>query len=161
MNNLLLSSKTQGTLISTKLSCRSVFSLQFLRKKNKLSCFLRWKLSVCLAWRTWQRIYHGFLFERFSVSQYGSWLSFPFWAVIGTLPILGPKNTCPGCHLLKLWHHKAPPLFWSEGTSVLWAPVPSGWFVSAIIPWNRSGKWLQCEDRNWWQTEWGWAEGLA
>lgn len=158
MNNLLLSSKTQGTLISTKLSCRSVFSLQFLRKKlvfkvkavslfsmenmtENLSWLLIWKV-FCLS--TWQLI-------KFSLSGLSLALC-PFW---------GQKNTCPGCHLLKLWHHKAPPLFWSEGTSVLWAPVPSGWFVSAIIPWNRSGKWFQCEDRNWWQTEWGWAEGLA
>lgn len=35
--------------------------------------------------------------------------------------------------------HKAPPLFWNEATSISWAPLPSGWFVSAIIPWNRSG----------------------
>lgn len=74
---------------------------------------------------------------------------------IGRVPVPGPKYTCTACQLLKLWHHeaphKAPPLFWNEGTSISWAPLPSGWFVSAIILWNRSGKWLQCEDRDWWR----------
>lgn len=84
------------------------------------------------------------------------------WIFIGPVPIPGPKHTCPGP--VSYWSydimrppHKAPPLFWNEGTSISRAPLPAGWFVSTIIPWNRSGKWLQCENGgNWWWEEGAW-----